>query len=203
MKRQKSCSDRRSIDSVKKALRDSIMLKEGVLKKEVGNVVKAASFIIGSLDSGGKVLVFGNGGSASDAQHIAAELVGRFKKERMALPAIALGSNSSIITAIANDYGYDMTFSRQVEALGGKKDVALGISTSGNSANVLEAIKKARSMGMKTIGLLGSGGGRISNDCDIAIVIDSSDTPRIQEAHITIGHIICGLVEDSLFMRNI
>ena len=203
MKRQKSCSDRRSIDSVKKALRDSIMLKEGVLKKEVGNVVKAASFIIGSLDSGGKVLVFGNGGSASDAQHIAAELVGRFKKERMALPAIALGSNSSIITAIANDYGYDMTFSRQVEALGGKKDVALGISTSGNSANVLEAIKKARSMGMKTIGLLGSGGGRISNDCDIAIVIDSSDTPRIQEAHITIGHIICGLVEDSLFRRNI
>jgi D-sedoheptulose 7-phosphate isomerase len=179
------------------------MLKEGVLKKEVGNVVKAASFIIGSLDSGGKVLVFGNGGSASDAQHIAAELVGRFKKERMALPAIALGSNSSIITAIANDYGYDMTFSRQVEALGGKKVVALGISTSGNSANVLEAIKKARSMGMKTIGLLGSGGGRISNDCDIAIVIDSSDTPRIQEAHITIGHIICGLVEDSLFRRNI
>ncbi|MCX5686226.1 MAG: D-sedoheptulose 7-phosphate isomerase [Candidatus Omnitrophica bacterium] len=183
-------------DLIKKRIEESIKVKESLCKAELDNIEKAAGTIVKSLKAGGKLLVFGNGGSAADSEHIAAELVGRFKKERRGLAAIALTANTSIITAIANDYGYDVTFSRQIEALGKSGDVALGISTSGNSKNVIEAVKKAKAIGMKTISLTASGGGKLKNESDISIVVDSKDTPRIQESHILIGHILCELVEE-------
>lgn len=185
-------------EAIKTIIRDSIDTKEGLFMKEASNIEKAARAIIDSIKSGGKLLVFGNGGSAADSQHMAAEFVGRFIKERKALPAIALTTNSSALTAIANDYGYDLSFSRQMEALGRKQDVALGISTSGNSRNVIAAIKKARSIGMKTIGLTGGDGGGMKNECDILITAGSKKTPRIQECHLLICHIVCELVEGDL-----
>ncbi|MDP3803915.1 MAG: D-sedoheptulose 7-phosphate isomerase [Candidatus Omnitrophota bacterium] len=180
-------------------IKESIAAKEALLKSQVENIEKAALTIIESLKSGGKLLVFGNGGSAADSQHIAAELVGRFKMERKALPAIALTANTSILTAVANDYGYDVVFSRQIEALGVKGDVALGISTSGNSKNIIEALKKARSLGLRTIALSGWDGGSISREADISIAVGTKDTPRVQESHIMIAHIICALIEDGMF----
>ena len=184
-------------------IKDSIAAKEIVLKEQVGNIESAAKAIIESFRAAKKLLVFGNGGSASDSQHIAAELVGRFKMERKALPAIALTANTSILTAIANDYGYDAVFSRQIEALGVQGDVALGISTSGNSKNVIEAMKKARSIGMKVIALSGGNGGSMKKEADISIVVATKDTPRVQESHILIAHIICALVEDRMFSRKL
>ncbi|MDP3804657.1 MAG: D-sedoheptulose 7-phosphate isomerase [Candidatus Omnitrophota bacterium] len=181
---------------IKKRIEESVKVKESLCKAEADNIEKAALVIIKSLKAGGKLLVFGNGGSAADSQHIAAELVGRFKKERKALAAIALTANTSTITAIANDYGYDVVFSRQIEALGNPGDVALGISTSGNSKNVIEAFKTAKAKGMKRVSLTGCGGGKLREECDISIIIDSKDTPRIQEAHILIGHILCELIEE-------
>ncbi|MFH0764245.1 MAG: D-sedoheptulose 7-phosphate isomerase [Candidatus Omnitrophota bacterium] len=181
---------------IKKRIAESIKVKESLCKAELDSIETAARTIVKSLKAGGKLLVFGNGGSAADSQHIAAELVGRFKKERRALPAIALTANTSTITAIANDYGYDVTFSRQIEALGKPGDVALGISTSGNSKNVIEAVKKAKNIGMKTVSLSGCGGGKLKGECEISIAIDSKDTPRIQESHILIGHILCELIEE-------
>ena len=183
---------------IEEIIKDSIKVKEDLLKSGIADIEKAATAIIESLKKGGNLLVFGNGGSAADSQHIAAELVGRFKKERRALAAIALTTDSSIITAIANDYGYDVTFARQIEALGRPGDVALGISTSGNSKNVIEAVKKAKSLGLKTIGLLGCDGGKLKKECDITIVVKSSDTPRVQEAHALIGHLLCELIEEEL-----
>ena len=180
-------------------IKDGIAAKEDLLKSQIVNIESAAKAIIESLKCGKKLLIFGNGGSASDSQHIAAELVGRFKMERKALPAIALTANTSILTAIANDYGYDAVFSRQIEALGVKGDVALGISTSGNSKNVIEALKRARSIGMKAIALSGGDGGSISREADISIVVATKDTPRVQESHILIAHIICALVEEGMF----
>ena len=182
-------------------IKESIRAKEEVLRAETGNIEKAAEAIIGSLKKGGKLLIFGNGGSAADSQHIAAELVGRFKMERKALPAIALTTNTSNLTALANDYGYDVVFSRQVEALGRKGDVALGISTSGNSKNVIEAFRMARELGMKTIALAGGDGGKMKGEADISIVISMKETPRIQESHIMIGHILCELIEDGMFKK--
>jgi len=181
---------------IKKRIEESIKVKESLCKAELDNIASAAAAIIKSLKDGGKLLVFGNGGSAADSQHIVAELVGRFKKERRALAAIALAANTSTLTAIANDYGYDASFSRQIEALGKPGDAALGISTSGNSKNVIEAVKKAKAAGMKTISLTGCGGGKLKSECDVSIVVDSKDTPRIQESHILIGHIICELIEE-------
>lgn len=183
-------------DLIKNRIEESVKVKESLYKAELYNIEKAAGTIVRSLKAGGKLLVFGNGGSAADSQHIAAELVGRFRKERKALAAIALTVNTSAITAIANDYGYDVTFSRQIEALGKPEDIALGISTSGNSKNVIEAIKKAKAIGMKTISLTGCGGGKLKAECDISITIDSKETPRVQESHILIGHILCELIEE-------
>lgn len=174
-------------------------VKEALLKEQVANIEKAARAIIKSLRLGGKVLIFGNGGSAADSQHMAAELVGRFKKERRALPAIALTANTSILTAVGNDYGYDATFYRQVSALGKKGDIAIGISTSGNSANVLSAIVEAKSLEMETIGLSGGDGGKLREACAIPIVVGTKDTPRVQESHIMIIHILCDLIETELF----
>ncbi len=187
--------------NIENYIKESIAVKEDLLKGQVANIESAARAIIESLKCGKKLLIFGNGGSASDSQHMAAELVGRFKMERKALPAVALTANTSILTAIANDYGYDVVFSRQIEAIGVKGDVALGLSTSGNSKNVIEALKKARSIGMKTIALSGGDGGSISKAADISIVVATKDTPRVQESHILIAHIICALVEDGIFKK--
>lgn len=184
---------------IKNIIRESIKVKEGLHGLEAENIEKAARTVIESLKAGGKILVFGNGGSAADSQHMVAELVGRFRKERRPLSAIALTTNTSSLTALANDYGYDVTFSRQIEALGRKNDVAIGISTSGNSKNVIEAIRKAKSLGLKTVGLVGGDGGKLGKECDISVIVRSKDTPRIQESHLMIGHIICELVENEFF----
>ena len=152
--------------------------------------------IIKCFKTGNKIIIFGNGGSAADAQHIVAEFIGRFQKERKSLPAISLTTDSSIITSLSNDYSYEIVFSRQCESLVSKGDVVIGISTSGNSKNVEEGIKTAKSMGAVTIGLLGGDGGIINNVVDISIVVKSTNTARIQEVHRVIYHIICGIVED-------
>ena len=147
------------------------------------------------LRQGGKVIWMGNGGSAADSQHLAAEMVGRYRRERRGLAAIALTTDSSILTSVGNDYGFDHVFARQVEALCTDRDVVVGISTSGNSRNVLAGLEVARALGAHTVGLLGGDGGRIKPLCDSALVVPSADTPRIQEAHILIGHILCDLID--------
>lgn len=182
---------------IKAIIEESQKVKSGLLSDEtLGLIEKTAKVILDALNDGGKVIVFGNGGSAADSQHLAAELVGRFKKERKAIPAIALTTNTSTITALANDYGYDVSFKRQVEALGSKNDVVIGISTSGTARNVFEAIEKARALGIKTIALTGKTGGRLKDTADVSILVKSNDTARIQESHILIIHILCELIED-------
>lgn len=162
-------------------------------------VAEAASLVVDALRSGSKVLLCGNGGSAADAQHIAAELAGRLRRDRAGLPAVALTVNPSVLTALSNDYGYDEVFARQIEALGRKGDVLIGISTSGSSENVVRALKAGRAGGLRTIGLLGETGGAMEQHCDLSIRAPASDTQRIQEVHITVGHAICEIVEDALF----
>lgn len=176
-------------------LKENIAVTESILHKETSRIEEAARLIISAIRKGKKLLVFGNGGSAADSQHIAAELVGRFKKERSPLAAIALTTNTSTLTAIGNDYGFDSVFSRQIEALAQPGDVALAISTSGNSRNAIEALKTAKKKGITTIGMLGGRGGKMKALCDIIITVPSINTPRIQESHITIGHILCELIE--------
>jgi len=163
----------------------------------IPQVAKVSQLIIETLKSGHKILICGNGGSASDAQHIAAELTGRYKSERRGLPGIALNTDTSALTAIANDYGYDRVFDRQVEALANEGDLLIGISTSGNSANVISALRTAREMGCKCLGLSGRDGGAMNEVCDLNIVVPSDDTPRIQEMHILIGHTLCQAVDDA------
>ncbi|MBL7124622.1 MAG: D-sedoheptulose 7-phosphate isomerase [Dehalococcoidales bacterium] len=180
-------------------LRESIRVKKRIAETKIGEIEHIVKSIVTTYESGGKVVLCGNGGSAADAQHIASELVGQFEvKNRRALPAIALTTNTSILTAIGNDYGYDAVFTRQVEALVGEKDTVIAISTSGNSPNVVEAIKAAKKKGAKTISLTGRSGGKLAQVSDINISVPSDSTPRIQEAHITIGHIICALVEKEI-----
>ena len=166
------------------------------MPQQIADVVE---LMINCFKNGKKLLVMGNGGSAADSQHFAAEIVGRFKLERAALPAIALSTDTSILTAIGNDYGFDTIFSRQIEALAEKGDVVIGLSTSGNSPNVLKALELARERGCLTIGLLGKDGGSIKTVCDLALIVPTNDTPRVQEGHITIIHIICDLVEKGMF----
>jgi len=180
-------------------LEESIEVKRLVRESLVSQIAQAAGLVIEAYRKGGKVLLLGNGGSAADAQHIAAELIGRFERERRPLPAIALPANTSSVTAVANDYGYEFTFARQVEALAQEGDVVIGISTSGDSPNVLEAVKAAQENGTKTIGLSGRGGGKLRELAELCIIVPSDSTPRIQEAHITIGHIVCSLVEREMF----
>ncbi len=186
------------MEEIKKFLNESASLKKIVADTLSEEIQKAIEIIKSSLNNGGKLLLMGNGGSAGDAQHIAAELIGRYKKERKSVSAIALTVDTSILTAIGNDYGYDHVFSRQVEGLAQKEDVVLGISTSGNSKNVIRAIQTAKNIGTKTIGLLGNQGGEVKDIVDLAIVVPSTDTARIQEVHITIGHIICEILEQNL-----
>lgn len=166
------------------------------LEKYISLIEKIASLCISSLKKGGKIVFCGNGGSAADSQHLAAELVGRFLKEKRPLPSLALSTNTSILTALGNDYGFEYTFSKQIEALINPKDVVIAISTSGNSKNVIEAVKKAKEKGAKTIGLLGKGGGRLKKIVDLPLVIESNNTARIQEMHILVGHILCKLIEE-------
>ena len=160
-----------------------------------GNVETVAQLCISSLNNGGKILIFGNGGSAADAQHIAAELVGRYKIERKGLPAIALTTDTSALTSIGNDYGYDRVFDRQVEALANRGDVAIGISTGGSSGNVINGLQTAKDLGCKLIGFSGRDGGEMNSLCDVNLVVPAEDTPRIQEMHIVIGHTICHLID--------
>lgn len=182
-------------------LRESAALKEWAARNLVAEIQKAVREITAAFRRGRKVILFGNGGSAADAQHIAAELVGRFMLERRPLPAIALSTNSSVVTAIGNDYGFETVFSRQIAGLAEKGDVAVGISTTGNSLNVIEGIKTAKKIGCRTIGFSGGNGGKMKNLTDVKFCIPSGKSPRIQEAHITIGHIICAMVEKELFGR--
>ncbi len=185
-------------ERIKDILLESIQVKEEILRSQIGQIVEIAQLMIECLKKDGKVIVFGNGGSASDSQHIAAELVGRFKKDRSALAGIALTTNTAVLTSLANDYGYDVIFSRQVEALGKKNDVVLGISTSGKAKNVALGIKQAKKMGIKTVALSGGDGGEIVKLADVSLLVPSKITARIQEAHITIAHIICEMIEQEL-----
>jgi D-sedoheptulose 7-phosphate isomerase len=187
-----------AIDLINSSLRAGAELRTKLAQECGGLIIEAASLITGSLRAGGKVLFFGNGGSAADAQHLAAEFVGRFVLERAGLPAIALTTDSSILTAVGNDYGFDKVFARQVQALGRAGDVAVAISTSGNSPNVLEGVKAARDGSLRIIGLAGRDGGRLAKEADVAITIASANTARIQECHITVGHLLCELVEEDL-----
>jgi len=161
-------------------------------------IAAVAELIVKAMRQGRKLLLFGNGGSAADAQHLAAEFVGRFAIERAALPAFALSVNTSCLTAIGNDYGFDQVFARQIEAFGKSGDVAVGISTSGNSANVLLGLAKAKEIGLTTIALTGDSEGKMKNDADYCVCVPSSETPRIQECHILIGHVIAELVEKAI-----
>ena len=158
-------------------------------------VTAVANEMRATMQRGGKILIMGNGGSAADSQHIAAEIVGRYKKERRGLPAIALTTDTSILTSVGNDYGYDYIFARQIEALCRPEDLVIGITTSGNSKNVVNAIMEANSIGAITVGLTGGTGGKLSELCKFNLIMPSSDTPRIQEAHIFIGHSLCGMLE--------
>lgn len=189
------------MDEIKDIIEDSVKVKEALSKDEalLANFRTIIEGMAGCLRDGGRLLFCGNGGSAADAQHIAAELSGRFYKDRAPLDAEALHVNTSYLTAVANDYGYDAIFARAVEGKGRKGDFLIGMSTSGNSPNVIAAIHKAKEIGMVTVGLTGSGGGKMANLCDHIIPVPSSDTPRIQEAHILLGHILCKQLEDILF----
>ena len=187
---------------IKQTIADSIEVKRAISSDQalLALIESAAAHCIEAYRHGNRVLLAGNGGSAADAQHIAAEFVSRFNFDRPGLPALALTTDTSILTAIGNDYGYENLFCRQLEANGRAGDVLIGIRTSGNSKNVLNALERCRALNVTSIGMTGSGG-RIGELCDTCIRVPSTDTPRIQEAHILIGHIICGLVENSLFER--
>ncbi len=174
----------------------SCQVKRDTLAQNRTRIVEAVRVITQAFRDGKKLLLFGNGGSAADSQHVAAEFVGRFRKERRALPAMALTTDTSALTALGNDYSFDIIFARQIEAMAQRGDVALGISTSGRSANVLAGIKTAREMGLTTIALTGCGGGELAGGADIALVVPSDQTARIQEAHSCLLHCLCELVED-------
>jgi D-sedoheptulose 7-phosphate isomerase len=187
------------IERIKQIARESIETKRAFFESRSESVARAAEIIIDSVRSGGKVLIFGNGGSAADAQHIAAELVNRLNYDRPAIPAIALTTDTSILTSVGNDSSFDDLFERQLRALGRAGDVAIAISTSGNSPNVLRAATAAREMGIRLIGLAGRSGGKLAPLVDVALVVEADSTQRIQETHITIGHILCEMVERALY----
>jgi D-sedoheptulose 7-phosphate isomerase len=189
------------MDKIKNLIEASVAVKQQVLADEAlqQRIDEAVKVIAAAFNNGNKVLFCGNGGSAADAQHLAAEFSGRFYKDRKALPAEALHCNTSYLTAVANDYSYDVIYSRIIEGIANTGDVVVGLSTSGNSGNILKAFEVARTKGVKTIGLTGASGGKMKEVSDILLNVPSSDTPRIQESHIMIGHIICQLVEEQVF----
>ena len=189
--------------SIENIINDSINVKRLILndKELINRVNDAAMMCVESLKNGGKIHFCGNGGSAADAQHLAAELSGRFYYDRPPLNAEALHVNTSYLTAVANDYSYDMIYARMLQASAKKGDVIVGISTSGNSTNILKAFDVAKEIGVKTIGMTGESGGKMANVCDILLNVPSKCTPRIQESHIMIGHIICEIIEATIFPK--
>ena len=189
-------------EEIARTLREGAALHLRLIEACASSAVQAARAMQTSLRRGGKILLFGNGGSAADAQHIAAELVGRFARDREPFPAIALTTDTSILTAVSNDYGFDQVFARQVRALSRPADVVIAISTSGRSPNVLAAVKAARTLGLKTIGLTGGDGGGLVRLVDIALVVPSTNTARIQECHIALGHILCETAEALLLAER-
>jgi D-sedoheptulose 7-phosphate isomerase len=185
-----------TVDDVRAMFEASVSAKRAFAAESADRVLEAAAMIGDALAAGKKVLLFGNGGSAADAQHIAAELIGRFERERRALPAIALTTDTSALTAIANDYGYEDVFARQVRGLGTTGDVAIALSTSGNSPSVLRAVDAAAALGMRTVGLTGGTGGALASHVHVSLCVSgTTDTARIQETHITIGHVLCALLD--------
>ncbi|MBK8627413.1 MAG: D-sedoheptulose 7-phosphate isomerase [Saprospiraceae bacterium] len=189
------------MSAIRNIIQSSIHVKEQILEDGplIESIEKACDLILHSLKSGNKILFCGNGGSAADAQHLAAEFSGRFYIDRKALPAEALHVNTSYLTAVANDYSFDVVYSRMVDGIGNPGDVLIGLSTSGNSQNILNALETAHSKKMITISFTGASGGKMKDYSDILINVPSTDTPRIQESHIMIGHIICQLVEEQYF----
>jgi D-sedoheptulose 7-phosphate isomerase len=190
-------------DQIMQIFRESADLKVRFIRQNADVLAQVVKMVVEAFKGGKKVLLFGNGGSAADAQHIAAEFVNRFLMERPPLPAIALTTDTSILTSISNDYGYVDSFSKQVKALGREGDVAIGLSTTGTSANVIKAMKVAKEMGLKTASLTGGDGGEVAKLSDLVLVVDSSNTARIQEVHITIGHVLCEMVDRLLFQQPV
>jgi len=188
-------------DHIVRSFKESMQLKEAFLNENLLKIVEVVEAITAALKRGNKILLFGNGGSAADAQHLAAEFVNRFVIERPPLAAIALSTDTSVITSVANDYDFTEIFSKQVKALGQENDIAWGISTSGQSPNVLKALETAKKMGLITVGLTGRDGGAMGQMVDYWLNVPSNSTPRIQEVHITVGHVICEMVDYNLFQR--
>jgi D-sedoheptulose 7-phosphate isomerase len=186
---------------VDRSFLESIQLKQRCRELNRESLIRAATMIVDAFNNENKLMIFGNGGSAADAQHIAAEFVNRFMIERPPLPAMALTTDTSIITSVSNDYTFDDIFSKQVKALGIEGDIAWGLSTSGTSANVLEALAVARNRGMRTIGMTGSDTAKMTDVAQVLLTVEAKDTPRIQECHITMAHVICELVDYQLFQR--
>ncbi|MBI4824952.1 MAG: D-sedoheptulose 7-phosphate isomerase [Nitrospirae bacterium] len=186
-------------EKILKAFEDSASVKREFIKANIDAVIEVSNLIAEAFNSGSKLMIFGNGGSSTDAAHIAAEFVGRFKMERPALPAIDLNTNMAVVTAIANDYDFSDIFVRQLKAHAQDGDVAIGISTSGNSQNVIKAVEEAKKRRIRTIVFTGAKGGKLAAIADHVFAVPSSDTPRIQETHITLGHVICQMVEEILF----
>ncbi len=192
-----------SVDGiVEKSLRQHLDIFNKVLESETNSIRECFEIIYQAIEKGHKVLIFGNGGSAADAQHLAAEFVGRYEAERRGLPAIALTTDTSALTAISNDYGFERVFSRQVEALANKGDVLIGISTSGNSPNVIAAIMTGREIGCKTIGMTGADGKKLASLCDACILVPTQRTARIQEVHCLVSHVWCEMLDDRMFISN-
>jgi len=187
---------------IAQALKESLKVKEDFIKKNASKLIHLAEYISEAFRDGRKLMICGNGGSAADAQHLAAEFVNRFQLERPPLPALALTTDTSIITSVANDYRYEEVFSKQIRALGVKGDILLGLSTSGKSENILSAIRTARERGLYTVGFTGGDGGGMLKLVDLALVVENNQTPRIQEAHIMAGHLLCELVDYILFQKD-
>ena len=192
------------LESIKKQIEDSFRVKQSILQNEeiIQLILDISKEAIDAYKAGNKTILAGNGGSAADAQHIAGEFVSRFYFDRPGLPSLALSTDTSVITAIGNDYGYKKVFSRQIQANGKRGDIFIAISTSGNSANILEALKESKKHGIITVGLTGKSGGLMKELCDYCICVPSNETPRIQEAHILIEHIICSIVEEEIFGKD-
>jgi D-sedoheptulose 7-phosphate isomerase len=188
-----------NVDRIREAFKESVEAKTALTEDDYKTISDIADLMVEALGRGNKVIFMGNGGSAADAQHLAAELVSKFYMEREGLPSLALNTNTSVLTAVGNDYGFEHVFERQIEALSRPGDIVVGISTSGNSPNVLKAIEKSRELGCLTVGMTGRSGGMMPHAVDLCFKAPSDDTPRIQEVHITAGHIICELVETAMF----
>ena len=186
---------------IQKRFKESSEVKARFLKENLSKLLEVIKLISHTFEAGNKLFFFGNGGSAADAQHFAAEFVNRYIMDRPPLPAIALTTDTSILTSISNDMAFNDIFSRQIKALGKEGDVAVGISTSGNSSNVIKAFEVAKEIGMKTVALAGNDGGVLAKIADISLVVSSSSTPRVQETHILVGHLLCEMVEHQLFFK--